>query len=193
MKKFFSLFVCIVIMCSASSAYASINLPITFAAIPGSDAIVCPDTSTKYYFPVQTCYVNVVLVYEQPNGTQQKVVQQIPAYNITYKVTYLTGTSGIIQGGSVAQGDYPKLRNAATSFPYDLNLSLTRVSYPTRTSVTNLGDQYELYIGGGTYTVTYNDTFYFDLNGNLVDTNSTTVTRAYYYEETNPQPGSSAN
>lgn len=193
MKKFFSLFVCIVIMCSASSAYASINLSTTSAAILGSDAIVYSDISTKNYFPVQTCYVNVVLVYEQPNGTQQKVVQQIPAYNITYKVTYSIGTTGKVLGGFVSEGDYPKLRNAATSFPYDLDLSLTRVSYPTRASVTNLGDQYEVYIGGGSYTVTYNDTFYFDMYGNLVDTNSTTVTRAYYYEETKTQPYSSAN
>ncbi len=193
MKKFFSLLVCIVIMCSASSAYASINLPTTFTAIPGSDAIVYPDLSSKNYFPVQTCYVSVILAYPQPDGTYTKVLQQIPAYNITYKVIYSVGAAGKIEGGTVAQGDYPKLREATTSFPYDLNLSLTRVAHPTRASVTYLGDQYKLYIAGGSYTVTYNNAFYFDMYGNIVDTNSTTITRAYYYEETNPQPGSSAN
>lgn len=192
MKKFFSLFVCIVIMCSASSAYASVNLPLTFDTTLESGS-VNPEVTYQPYSPVQTCYVIVVLAYEQPDGTHTKVVQQIPAYSITYQVTYAIEPTGRILGGSVSEDDYPKLHNAATSFPYDLDLSLTRVSYPTRTSVTYLNDKYELYIGGGLYTVTYNDTFYFDMYGNIIDTNSTTVTRAYYYEETNPQPGSSAN
>lgn len=184
MKKFVSLFVCIVIICSASSAYASVDLPITFATSLGSRSVY-PEVTDQPYFPVQTCYLIVVLAYEQPDGTYTKVVQQIPAYDITYHVTYGIGPTGKILGGAVFE---PELGKISTHFPYDLGLSLTYDADPTKTYVAYLNDKYEVYIGGGLYTVTYNDTFYFDMYGNIIDTNSTSIERAYYYEETNPQP-----
>lgn len=139
-------------------------------------------------FPEQICYLTIKLVYEQSDGTTVAVGRQVQGYKITFQAAYAKDETGRVLGGYVEEDNFPRVEVLdENGFAYDLGVFFNRLTYPT-TSVTNLGDQYNLLIIGGTYEVTYHSAFYFDLNGKLVDTDTSTITRAYYLEETHDQP-----
>lgn len=185
MKKLIALLMCItcILGCTVASADKSVCILSPFV-----DEQSMARVSTGYDYPEQICYLTIKLVYEQSDGTTVEVGRQVPSYRIVFKVTYTYGDTGCVLGGYVSQGKYPRFEEYTNNdFNYDLNVSFNRLTFPT-TSVTNLGDQYNLLIIGGTYEVTYHSVLYFDLNGKLVDTDTSTITRAYYYEETHDQP-----
>lgn len=185
MKKLIALLMCItcILGCTVASADKSVCILSPFV-----DEQSMARVSTGCDYPEQICYLTIKLVYEQSDGTTVEVGRQVPGYQITFKVTYTYGETGRVLGGFVSEGDYPKLKKYSSGdFNYDLGVAFKRLTSPA-TSVTNLGDQYNLLIIGGTYEVTYHSAFYFDLNGKLVDTDTSTITRAYYYEETHDQP-----
>ena len=185
MKKLMALFACV--MCIFGCTEAGATKPVCILS-PFVDEQSMTRIATGEDFPDQICYLTIKLVYEQSDGTMVEVGQQVQGYQIVFKVTYTYGATGRVLGGYVSEGDYPKLKKyTSNDFSHNLGVSFKRLTYPT-TSVTNLGDQYQLLIIGGTYEVTYNSAFYFDLNGKLVDTDTKTITRAYYYEETHDQP-----
>lgn len=184
LKRMIACILCLVTICTwaTASALTPLCMMTTFEQRT-------PESPQPFIteFPEQICYLTIKLCYEQYDGTVTEIVRQVPGYQITFKVTYTYGDTGRVLGGFVSEGEYPKLGKYTGDFRYHLGVSFKRLTSPT-TSVTNLGDQYQLLIVGGTYEVTYNSAFYFDLNGSLVDTDKSTITRAYYYEETHDQP-----
>lgn len=168
------------------STVASADMAISPLFLPSDDYSI-QGVTTKPHYEHQTCALPVTVVYLNADGSEgSRNTLYISAYTITYKVVLNIADSGRIIGGSVSKGTELKL-TASDSWTYDLNISISKGTDP-QTSVTDQVDTYQIYVAGGTYTVTYNSTFYIDVNGSLDHVDRDTVTRSYYYVKTYNQP-----
>lgn len=187
MRKYIFLLLCIILALGTTTASAV--QPRDMTCLVGEE-ISPAATEVKYHID-QTCYLNVTIYSEQANGEYLPQYYQTPAYNIRYQVVLDKGVTGRVLGGYVSEGDWPKLSVKADSFlSCDLDISLSTITYPAPTGVVNNGNTYTININGGLYSVTYNNVFYINRSGAIVNelTQRTTINRAYYYTETQPQP-----
>jgi len=131
----------------------------------------------------QTVYVPVTLIYEQLDGSTVTSTIYPGVAEVIYKyyVYYAHETGNPTGGCSVLDELYPALRPIGDTY---LGIAVAREKHPVQTVVRWLGNQFDISIKGGTFTITYNATVRYNAEGQIIATTPTTVTRVYNYTAT---------
>ena len=131
------------------------------------------------------CYIPVTYKTIEMGTVTNEVTYYEHVATITFRYYVTKNSLGKYTGGAiVASQGWPNVD--PMSVPH-LDLSMVTTEEPTGYVVPiNGGDGYRVNFYGGCLTITYNAVIYKNINNEIIDADSATITRAFSYIKTGP-------
>lgn len=185
---------CLLAICMLSSI-ASINAEEIMPSMGVDDMYVQSEPIKEDWDQgTRSIYRTITIIHENDpvDPDDDVTVYIMPAVaEITYAVCGVWSTWSQSYAGAYADAseEMPAYTAYADStIGYPLDVSFGAVNYPSITRGTGRGDQYEVYMGGGTYQLSYNKVLKYDMSGALIETQRVTDTLAHYFTYTGSEP-----
>lgn len=155
------------------------------AELPGQRILSMETDLGKPLHGEVACYIPVTYRTVACGTVTHEETYYEPVAKITYRYYAIKNSLGKYTGGVIeASQGWPEV--TTMSVPH-LDLSMVTTDEPTGYVMPiNDGDGYRVNFYGGCLTITYNAVIYKNINNEIIDAESETITRAFSYIKTGP-------
>ena len=141
-----------------------------------------------WHIATSTVYVPVKRYVRVGNGWSEPQNYYPAVGKITYKYWYeKDDSSNTWQGGYSINNTYPQPEALSSAEAKLLNPSFSKISHPVGSFNSSSVDKgFTISISGGSFSVTYNSSLYYDTDGTLDHVERTTMLRSFNWSYTGP-------